>query len=251
MNLRNIKKCYFLIVEFLVSLVSLESVKEFFNDDFGGLVLPFSGEAINDEDWLEYQRLEADKTVADKTVKSINPDDLPSDFCDETCRLVDEFHKKTVNEKVEWMLYFDYLTGDVIYCWKGKEGRSGGYFDRIHFQDRSMASVHSHPKGYYSFPSPENFDILENEFEDYEIITSFEAMWIVEFKGRIKKEIREDFQKELNFKINSIKRFIELFFRERDDVVKMTEKLVGNYLLNDMEKNINDVVLVLDKKEFD
>ena len=154
MDLRNVKKCYFLIDEFLVSLVSLESFKEFLNDDSGGLVLPFSCEAINDEDWLEYKRLEVDNTV-----KSIDPNDLPSDFCDEACRLVDEFHKKAVNQEVEWMMYLDYESGEVLYCWKGEKGRAEGDFDKIHLNGRKIVSVHSHTRGFYSFPSPENFDI--------------------------------------------------------------------------------------------
>ena len=52
----------------------------------GGLVFPISGCAVNDEDWLEYRRLKVDESV-----KSVSPQDLPSDFSDEACRVVDEF----------------------------------------------------------------------------------------------------------------------------------------------------------------
>lgn len=80
---------------------------------------------------------------------------MPEDFCEEACRLVDEFHKKTVNEKVEWMLYFDYTTGEVIYCWKGENGNVEADSDKTYLQQKSIASVHSHTNNLYSFPSPE------------------------------------------------------------------------------------------------
>lgn len=243
MNLSIIKKSYFLIIQFLLSLVSLESFRELLNDNYGGLVLPIFGSAYNDEDFLEYQRLEVDWTI-----KSVLSDDLPSDFCDEACWLVDEFRRKTVNENVEWMLYFDYKTGEVIYCWKGREGRSGGDYKSIHFQGRNIASIHSHPKGYYSFPSPENFDILENDFEDYEIITSIHAMWVVEFKGAVGEKVRVNFQKELKFKINSIKRDVEQFY-DVNDAQEIVEKIVGSHLLNEV-KYINNIGLTLNKKEY-
>lgn len=154
----------------------------------GGLILPIGGKSM-DVDWLKYQKLKCDWSM-----KSIIPSDLPDDFCDESCRLVDEFRRKTVNVDVEWMLYFDYMTGEVIYCWEGEGGTSGGDFDRIHFQGRNVASIHSHPKGYYSFPLPNNFDILENEFGDFEIIVSVGVIWIVGFNGCVEKEVRQKFQ---------------------------------------------------------
>lgn len=184
----------------------------------------------------------------DKTIKSVLPEDLPSDFCGEACRLVDEFRRKTVNEKVEWMLYFDYKTGDIIYCWKGNEGKCGGDYERINFHGRNMASVHSHQKGYYSFPSPENFDILENEFEDYEIITSINAMWIIEFRGFVEKIFREDFQYALGEDINEIRDRIKLNYDDYD-IDKVTENVVSNYLLGGIYKEINGIELILVRKD--
>ena len=242
MNLAKLKKSYFLIMQFLLSIVSLESFKELFNDKHGGLVLPISGSAYNDEDFLEYQRLEVDWTI-----KPVNPNVLPSDFCDDACKLVDEFKRKTVNENVEWMLYFDYKTGEVIYCWKGGEGKSGGNYEKIHFNGRDIASIHSHPNGYYSFPSPENFDILENAFEDYEIITSNIAIWIVEFKGKVEKEIRSTYQNELRFKIDKIKQEVELSYSDANYINLMVEKFVGNYFLSECDKYINDISLIFVK----
>ena len=245
MNPSNLKKSYFLIIQFLLSLVSLESFRELLNDSNGGLVLPISGNAYNDEDFLEYQRLDVDWTI-----KPVNPEDLPSDFCDEACRLVDEFRRKTVNGKVEWMMYFDYKTGEVIYCWKGRKGHCGGDYNSVHFQGRNIASIHSHTRGYYSFPSPENFDILENGFEDYEIITSVGAMWIVEFKGYVDKSLRHNFQYLLGADINKMVHIIKLGHDE-GDVDIIVENVISNYLLWSLDKNLNGNELILIKKEYD
>ena len=94
-----------------------------------------------DPDWIEYKLLRKDMSV-----KSVNPNDLPDDFCDEASRLVDEFHRKTVYQEVEWMLDFDYTTGEVIYCWKGEYGSLKGNFDIIQVHGRNITSIHNHQK---------------------------------------------------------------------------------------------------------
>ena len=109
----NLKKLFLIIIGFFVSAFSKESFKEFSHDNHGGLVLSFADIDYKDAEWVEYKLLRPDKSV-----KSVNSHDLPDDFCDKACKLVDEFHRKTVNEEVEWRLYFDYTDGEVIYCWK-------------------------------------------------------------------------------------------------------------------------------------
>ena len=244
MNLRNFRYILKLIFNFLSSVVSLDGVKDCLADQSGGLVLPIDGITIEDKDWIKYQSLKVDKTV-----KSINPKDLPEDFGDEACRLVDEFRKKTVNEKVEWLLYFDYKTGEVIYCWEGEKGKCGGVYDKLKFKGRNIASIHSH-SGCYSFPSPDNFDILENDFEDYEIITSTIALWVVKFRGMIQKDVKENFQFKMGKDIENISSIIKLDYLI-EDIDKMTEKIIGNYLLSKIDKELNGVELVLTKVEFD
>lgn len=246
MNLKNTKNWNGLIFNFLALKFSTKSFNEFLKDGGGGLILPFSGKYYNDNEWLKYQNLEVDETI-----EKVKPTDLPYDFCDEACRLVDEFRRKTVNESDEWMLYFDYKTGDVIYCWRGKDGRCCGDYERIHFKGRNIASVHSHPRGYYSFPSPENFDILENEFEDYEIISSSNAIWIVGFKGGVGKEIRQDFQDNFSIDFNRIEKEINIKYDDFFTVRIMIEKIFSDYLVYDLDKNIQNIHLDLIKKEYD
>ena len=119
MILKNIKINFLFVMEFILSAFSLDEFKRFLNDNHGGLVLSFDNLDLPDKEWIEYKQLKVDDSAG-----SVNPNDLPDVFCEEACRVVDEFHRKTINEKVEWMMYFDYTTGEVIYCWKGEEGKA-------------------------------------------------------------------------------------------------------------------------------
>lgn len=209
---------------------SKKEFERFLNDNSGGLVLSFDGFNFPDKDFLEYKILKADKSV-----KSIRHEDLPKDFCEKACHLVDEFHQKTANENVEWMLYFDYTTGEIIYCWKGQKGNVMGDYENIHVHNRRIASVHNHPLEFYSFPSPDNFDILKNNHEDYEIIISNHAMWIVEFKGSIEEMSWKKFQQVIGRDMDESISIIQKKGNVKD-INNITEEIIGNYLLNEIDK---------------
>ena len=240
-----LKKYFLIIIAFLTSVFSRKSFEEFLNDNRGGIVFSFLDKSCDDLEWLEYRGLEVDNSV-----EPIKPDDLPSDFCDEPCRLVDEFHRKTVNENVEWLLYFDYTTGEVIYCWKGDSSGCNGDYNGVHFKGKKIVSIHNHINGYYSFPSPDNFDILENDFEDYEIITSVNAFWIVEFKGEIPHEVRKAFQRSLAYKFEYIKVNLILTRFGGSEINQLIEEEISNYLLRGLDKKINRIDLNLIKGRF-
>lgn len=245
MNFQNMRYWIYLILGFLSSAISLESVRECWADQKGGLILPIGGIPIEDRDWIKYKSLKKDKNL-----KPVNPADLPSDFCKKAYDLVDEFRRKTVNLKEEWMLYFDYLTGDVIYCWQGEVGKISGNFNREHFEGRHIASLHSHPIGYYSFPSPDNFDILKNDFEDYEIISSINAVLTVEFKGSVDDTVRNDFQTNLWIEFNKIEKNIKLMYKNKFSIRWGIENASSSYLLNHIDKSIENIELNLVKKGF-
>lgn len=245
MNFRDIEYGFSLAFKFFSNAFSITEFKRFLRDNRGVLVLSFDEIHIPDKGWLDYKRLEVDQSV-----KSISPNDLPKEFCPKACKLVDEFHRKTVNEDIEWMLYFDYTNGEVIYCWKGEKGKAKGDFENIHVCNRKIASIHNHPQGFYSFPSPDNFDILENVHEDYEIITSYSAFWIVKFKGKIAKEYRKLFQQFLGGDMGRIISIIRTNC-PKYDIDNITEDVIGNYLMNEIDKEIQCIDLLLVKKEFD
>lgn len=226
MNLNNIKIDLLMVLEFVLSAFSLSEFKRFHHDNRGGLVLSFDDIKFPDKDWVEYKHLKVDKSV-----KSVNHDDLPGEFCDKACKLVDEFHRKTVNEDVEWMLYFDFTTGDVIYCWKGEEGKTGGLYDMIHLKNRNIASIHNHPKKFYSFPSLDNFDILENNFEDYEIICANSIFWIVESKGIIRKDVRKHIVLDLYELFQKINRYVLSNFNDGDEIGKTIDIMYSEQMV--------------------
>jgi len=235
MNLNNIKIDLLQILDFVLSAFSLSEFKRFHHDNRGGLVLSFDDIKFPDKDWVEYKHLKVDKSV-----KSVNPDDLPGEFCDKACKLVDEFHRKTVNENVEWMLYFDYTTGDVIYCWKGEGGKTGGLYDKLHFQERHIASIHNHPKKFYSFPSLDNFEIFENDFEDYEIICSYDPFWIIESKGILGCEIREKIKLDFYKKFQEVNDYVISNFEE-ETWGMLIEDIFSEYLLNYLNDNFENI----------
>lgn len=68
-----------------------------------------------DVDFKDYENLKINN------VPSINPMDLPMEFGEDAFRTVDEFIKKTHYLDCEWVIHFDYVTGEILKCkrWKG------------------------------------------------------------------------------------------------------------------------------------
>ena len=50
------------------------------------------------------------------------------------------------------------------------------------FVGKHVATIHNHPNLYESALSSENFQILELEFEEYELVSSRNALWILKSK---------------------------------------------------------------------
>ena len=60
----------------------------------------------------EYEKLKIEN------VPSIKREDLPEEFNDVAFKTVDEFIRKTRNLDYEIMIYFDYMTGEILKCVK-------------------------------------------------------------------------------------------------------------------------------------
>ena len=150
-------------------------------------------------------------------------------------KLVDLFRKKTINLDYECLMYFDYTTGELIYCFIGDEDEIKDIIDENQFEGKHIASIHNHPKDYLSAPSGDNFQILDLEFEDYELISGFDGLWIIEAKGNIENssEIKEE-----------IWDFYDDFLEKRFSI-EFYEDFLINYLTN----NNNNISIT--KKEFD
>ena len=198
----------------------------------------FSYSIYNNENFESFKRLKVDTTV-----KSIDKNDLPSEFSEETCEFIEIFHRKTVNEPIEWNFYLDYEKNEIIHCFKGDAISVKGKIHSGLMKNRKILSIHNHPPGTYSAPSASNFEILEHEFEKYEIICSENEYWILNAEETYEKieieifktKIEHIFQKS-NMKHNSSKKK----YNSNDEYSKELCKYINN-----LEKNIK-----LIKKEY-
>ena len=138
-----------------------------------------------------------------KTAKLILQKDLPSEFDAELCEFLNLFRRKTIDEKSEWEFYIDYENNEIIHCLHGKSTKVKDWIHSGLMKNKKILSIHNHIKGTYSAPSCENFEILNHEFEDYEIICAEKEYWVLEAKGKfddnwicdVKKEIYKIFKK--------------------------------------------------------
>ncbi|MBQ9160504.1 MAG: hypothetical protein IJ122_04165 [Methanobrevibacter sp.] len=122
----------------------------------------------NTEICKEYGELEIKNNI------SIKKEDLPGEFGDNAFETINEFIKKTHHLNHEWVMYFDYNTGEILKCGKGENNKVKIDFKDGEFDNFNVASIHNHPQNVFSPPSGKNFKIMEREFEDYELIVGFE-----------------------------------------------------------------------------
>lgn len=152
----------------------------------------FSRSVYNKDNFKEFCKLEIDCNL-----KSVHKNDLPHEISDETCEFIDIFRRKTANEKTEWEFYIDYENNEIIHCLHGKETNVKDWIHSGLMENRKILSIHNHPKGTYSAPSAKNFEILDHEFEDYEIICAEKEFWILKAKGSFDAEWICDVKKEI------------------------------------------------------
>lgn len=158
--------------------------------------------------------------------------------------------KKTIDLDYEVLIYFDYITGEILDCKIGTNKNVKLKLEEKKFKGKHIASIHNHTKDMYTPPSDKNFGIFLRKWEDYELIAGTDGLWIL--KGKLKDE-RLAFElkiiSSLLFKIalydsnsNNNQKNIETI---EDECDKTYGKLLSNYI-ND--KNINEIQLM--KKEF-
>ena len=134
----------------------------------------------------EYYDLDIESNLA------LKKDDLPLEFSDDALRTVNEFIQKTHNLDHEWVIYVDYMTGEILKCGKGGTDNVSISFKENEFKNFHVASIHNHPKNIFSPPSGKNFRIFERKFEDYELIVGFENFWILKAKGLHKNLVNQN-----------------------------------------------------------
>ena len=179
---------------------------------------------------------------------TVKKDDLPEEFSDEALTTVNEFIQKTHDLDCEWVIYFDYNTGEILKCGKGGNDNVNITFKDDEFKNNHVASIHNHPKNIFSPPSGKNFRILERKFEDYELIVGFENFWILKAKG-----IHENLINQMNIAsevlFNSSLEKCSSRYDNIGIINKMCDIIYGNELLKYINnKNITDIQLT--KKEY-
>ncbi|WP_407381964.1 hypothetical protein [Methanobrevibacter sp.] len=132
-----------------------QQYSNFLKDEYGQLLIPLKLK-LTDDEYKFYREL-----TIDWTISPIKKEDLPEEFSKKACKLVDLFRRKTINLDFECMLYFDYYTGEIIYCFIGNENYIDNTIDEFYFKDKHVASIHNHSQNNFSPPSPENFEILK------------------------------------------------------------------------------------------
>ena len=164
-------------------------------DDRGAFVLPFELR-LKDQEFLKYCHLDVDWDIP-----SVSSEDLPEEFDQKAVKLVDLFRRKTANIPYECMLFFDYKTGEIIYCFveDNLDGKIMEEINEFYFEGKNVASIHNHPKGFLSAPSGKNFQILEIENEDYELICGHDEFWILEAKEYLIRRLLRKLEKKQNF----------------------------------------------------
>lgn len=157
--------------------------------------------------------------------------------------IIIDFVKKTKNLDYEWILYFDYITGEILKCVKGKSDRILVNFDDKEFEDYSVASIHNHPKDVLSPPSGKNFGILKRKFEDYELIAGFEYFWILKAKG-VHEHLIEEMNNVSDMAFTASFLFCTKRYNDETSINRMHDLRYGGELLKYINnKNINDIQL--------
>ena len=223
----------YIIIEFIMNFFALNN--ELKNDNCGALLIPIQLK-VKDQEYKFYRDLPVDWSIS-----PVKIEDLPSEFSKKACDLVDLFRRKTINLDFECMLYFDYITGEIIYCFIGNENYLEDFIDESFFKNKHIASIHNHPRKGISPPSSNNFQIIEIESEDYEIISSYDNIWILKSKG-VNSKI---FRNKINFDVENIlvKSINDSFDILGMDYRILINDLYGTYLLNYIYDYYPDIIL--------
>jgi hypothetical protein len=159
-----------------------KSMREFRRDHTGGFLIPISAK-VSDTDYGRYRHLPINWSIS-----PITEDDLPVEFSPKAVKTVDMFRRKTVDLPYECMIYFDYTSGEIVACSfsdKNSPDEVHGVIYSYLLKKMHIASIHNHPVPYGAPPSGKNFEMLGLDFEEFELISSKEELWILESREEI------------------------------------------------------------------
>lgn len=181
-------------------------------------------------------------------VPSIKQEDLPSEFSDESFKVIDEFIRKTIYLNFEILIYFDYITGKILKCKFGDKTNVKLKIKEDEFNNKHVASIHNHTKDMYTPPSDKNFGIFSRDWEDYELIAGKNGLWIL--KGKLKNDLLT-----FELKLNSSKLFnmtLDYYSKRYQNEDERNDKIDEEYgkLLKNYINNKNQSKIQLIKREY-
>lgn len=195
-----------------------------------------------DVDFKDYENLKINN------VPSINPMDLPMEFGEDAFRTVDEFIKKTHYLDCEWVIHFDYITGEILKCKKGGKDNVSVTFEEGEFEGHPVASIHNHPSDVYSPPSGNNFGILLRSFEDFELIAGFDCLWILKAVD-VDMKLNVELKLYADLLLDSCQDYWKKKYGSSEKAYDVCDIMYGVMLSNYInDKNINHIQLT--KKEY-
>jgi hypothetical protein len=214
-------------------------------DEKGGILLPLDLK-IRDIDFMKYRHLPVNWDT-----EAVRNDDLPDEFSPDSVKLVDIFRRKTIDLNYEAMLIFDYKTAELVYCFvsDNESGEVNGDVDENVLKSKSIAIIHNHPRDFYSPPSARNFQILALDFEDYELVSSWDSLWILESKENIPNTFVDEIRREIQILYENVTENAYAIYGENEEGFVKASDAYGNLLLNyinNIKLNIN-----LTRRDFD
>ena len=216
-----------------------KSMKECWNDPRGGFLIPVTVK-LTDPEYERYRHLEINWEIS-----PITKDDLPDEFSPQAVKTVDMFRRKTFDLPYECMILFDYETGSIISC-----NFSDDFEDKVEseiypefLKSMHIASIHNHPIQYCSPPSSKNFQMLGLEFEEFELISSQDELWILKsneiiFDDETIAEIRKNVDGYFSLVFEDSCNNFDKYYLFLDNLNKVYGDFLLDYLNNDF-KNIN------------
>ncbi|MBE6489541.1 MAG: hypothetical protein E7Z83_01620 [Methanobrevibacter sp.] len=214
----------------------IESHKRLLRDNRGGFLIPFEVK-ITDKEYERYRHLPIDWSLS-----SITKDDLPVEFSDKSVKTVDMFRRKTYGLDIECMIYFDIETGNIVSCNFADDdpGHVNGTIYPNFLKGMHIASAHNHPRKYGSPPSGKNFEMLQYDFEEFEIILSQRELWVLESKIDVFDEAR----------VNKIRKALDEGLQAIFDEIN-DDYLDGYLVLDNLEREYGNFLLIYLNKGFD
>ena len=199
----------------------IKSHKELLRDNRGGFLIPFEVK-ITDKEFERYRHLPINWDIS-----PITKENLPKEFSQKAIKTADMFRRKTYDLECECLIYFDIHTGNIVSC---------------NFSDYEPDEVSA---VIYSDSSGKNFEMLGNEFEEYEIISTKNELWILESKEIIfDKDVIENIRKNADKSFESYLRETNVELEKGYLVIDNVDRDYGIFLLNYLNNEFENIKLM-------